>query len=396
MKLSLRHTLRLVGTSLIGAALVGGSIFAFSSATVPATRAGASTTPPWEPDPDSVGGLVFYNSSGQVITGGNLSDSPLAAYVEGTTTIRAGDTKATLYGYLPVSGQSTGEWQGEQLGGSTTYPNSSAPAPLNTATLPVETGASGDESIATLAQDFPNNDTSDDGYANMYQLRLRTSAPDETLTTTYDSADIEINSSAGTWTVVYSQQPQTATTTSLSVSPTSTTYGKSVKLTATVKPTSAAGTVDFYDGSKKIGSSKVSSGTATLSTSSLAGGTQKLKATFVPTDSDAFAGSSSNTKSVKIAAAATTTKLSASKTSIKKGTKETLTATLSPSAATGTVTFYDGSKKLGSAKVSKGKATYSTTKLATGSQVLKAKFAPSSTADYESSTSKTVTVKVTS
>ena len=101
----------------------------------------AGTAPPWEPDASSVGGLAFFNTAGQQITGGNLTDSPIAAYVEGASTVRAGDQKATLYGYLPVAGTAPGTWSGEALGSSTTYPNTSAPAPLNTATLPVEEGA---------------------------------------------------------------------------------------------------------------------------------------------------------------------------------------------------------------------------------------------------------------
>ena len=120
---------------------------------------------------------IFYNAAGQQVTGGNLTDSPVAAYVEGTSTIRSGDSVATLYGYLPVNGQPTSEWSGEQLGLTTTFPNTGAPPPLNTATLPVETGNSGDKNIATLETDYPNNDHSTDGYAGMYQLRLYTNAP---------------------------------------------------------------------------------------------------------------------------------------------------------------------------------------------------------------------------
>ena len=173
----------------------------------------AQGNPPWEPDPGSVGGLIFYNAAGQQVTGGNLTDSPVAAYVEGTSTIRSGDSVATLYGYLPVSGQPTSEWSGEQLGLTTTFPNTGAPPPLNTATLPVETGNSGDKSIATLEHDYPNNDHSTDGYAGMYQLRLYTNAPRKVQSTGYDSADISISGS--TWTEVYSAGPLTITTTSL-------------------------------------------------------------------------------------------------------------------------------------------------------------------------------------
>ena len=179
-------------------ALVSG-LLTLGIAAGPASAAG---TPPWEPDPDSVGSLTFYNAAGQQITGGNLTDSPIAAYVEGSATVRAGDTVANLYGYLPVNGQSTSEWSGEQLGQSTTFPNTSAPAPLNTSTLPVETGHSGDENLSTLEVDFPQNGTG--AYAGMYQLRLYTNAPHKSQTTTYDSADISVNSSTGDVTLTWS------------------------------------------------------------------------------------------------------------------------------------------------------------------------------------------------
>ena len=93
--------------------LVGGSTLASGLlAAFDATPASAVTVPPWEPDPGSVGGLVFYNAAGTQITGGNVTDAPIAAYVEGTSTVRSGDTVATLYGYLPISGEPTSEWSG--------------------------------------------------------------------------------------------------------------------------------------------------------------------------------------------------------------------------------------------------------------------------------------------
>jgi len=165
----------------------------------------AGTPPPWEPDANSGGALVFFNAAGQQITGGKVTDTPIAAYVEGTTTVRAGDTKATLYGYDPVAGTAPGTWGGEALGSSTTYPNSGAPAPLKTATLPVETGSAGDTTVATLKSDFPNTNSVASGYAGLYQLRLKTTAPGKVPNTRYDSADILI--SGTTWSVVYPAAP---------------------------------------------------------------------------------------------------------------------------------------------------------------------------------------------
>ena len=90
---------------------------------------------------------------------------------------------------------------------------------------------------------------------------------------------------------------------------------------------------------------------------------------------------------------ATKVTLKASKASIKKGKTLKLTATETPAVA-GKITFLDGSKKLASVTVKKGKATFSTKKLKAGKYKLTAKFTPTTTADYKVSTSKSVAVKV--
>jgi hypothetical protein len=281
MNPTLRRTLNATATAAVAAMLVGSTALAIGMLVAPASSAAASNTttpPPWEPDPNSVGALIFYNSSGTVITGGSVNASPVAAYVLGTSTIRAGDTKATLFGYLPVKGQVPGEWSGEALGASTTYPNAKAPTPLNTSTLPLETGSSGDETLAQLEVDFPNNDKSGDGYAGMYQLRLRTSGPGEGLTVTYDEADIHISGS--TWSVVYSQAK---TTTTLKASAATITKGKKLTLTATETP-AVKGSVEFFDGATALKTVKVSTkGVADYTSTTLAVGVHSFTATFTPT-----------------------------------------------------------------------------------------------------------------
>jgi hypothetical protein len=379
-------TIRRAAAAVASVVVVGAALLTTAGA------AQASAAPPWEPDGSSVGGLLFYNASGDLITGGSVNDQPLATYVEGTNTIRSGDTKATLFGYLPVDGQVPGEWQGEAIGTATVYPNHSAPGALASSSLPVNTGAAGDESVATLAVDFPNLDTSGDGYAGIYQLRLRTSASGLQPTQTYDSADIQIT--GDTWSVVY-DATSIATATKLTVSPSASAYhATTVSLKATVTPASAVGSVTFLDGTKSLGKVAVKKGVATLSTKALSNATHKLKATFAPTDSAAYVASTSSVHLLDVRAHATKITLKASSTTVKKGKKLTLTATETPKVA-GVVAFYDGSKKLGTAKVKKGKARFATTKLKVGTTKLKATFTPSNTANDKASTSKTVKVKVT-
>ncbi|WP_405592127.1 Ig-like domain-containing protein [Streptomyces sp. NBC_01092] len=89
--------------------------------------------------------------------------------------------------------------------------------------------------------------------------------------------------------------PVTATTTKLAASPVSpVVQGTSVKLTATVSPAAATGTVRFLDGTTQIGSTvTVSGGVATKTTSSLTVGTHALKAQFTPADPAVYGGSTS-------------------------------------------------------------------------------------------------------
>ena len=105
------------------------ALAAVASGTLVAGLAGtaeASTIPPWEVAqapattpavaPNEVGGLTFYNSSGAVITGGNLSDNPIAAYIQGNTPFRRTPTLADLDGYTPTQNgvpvTSPGNWNG--------------------------------------------------------------------------------------------------------------------------------------------------------------------------------------------------------------------------------------------------------------------------------------------
>ncbi|MGW3953461.1 Ig-like domain repeat protein [Streptomyces sp. NPDC004752] len=87
----------------------------------------------------------------------------------------------------------------------------------------------------------------------------------------------------------------TATTTTLTAAPAGPVVeGTSVKLTAAVAPNTAAGTVQFKDGTKALGSpAAVSAGTASLTTTALAAGSHSLTAEFTPSDASAYAPSTS-------------------------------------------------------------------------------------------------------
>ncbi len=279
----MKNLIRSLTGAVVVAAITGASVVGVAGV------AAAATTPPWEPLAASQGGLTFYNAAGQQITGGSLT-APFATYVEGGATLRSGDTKATMFAYTPVSGKDPALWSGAEISSSTVFPNTSAPGALATATAPVVSGATSDLALSDYITEYPNNDTSADGYANLYVLRLKTSGPGLPFVSTYDAADIQVTGS--TWQVVYPTPPLTSTQTTLTTSPsTAQTVGTSVTLTATVSP-AESGTVQFEVGSTNLGAPQtVVNGQATYITTALPVGDDSLSAVFTPTPFLAVAGS---------------------------------------------------------------------------------------------------------
>jgi hypothetical protein len=151
-----------------------------------------------------------------------------------------------------------------------------------------------------------------------------------------------------------------------------------VTFTATVSPSAATGTVTFYNGSTAMGTGTLSGGVATYTTSSLPVGSNSIKATY-----GGGGGYNASTSLVltQTVQNVTTTTLSSSSNPSTYGNSVTFTATVTPSTATGTVTFYNGSTKLGTGTLSSGKATYSTSTLPAGSDSI--------TADYGGDTDDT-------
>jgi hypothetical protein len=183
----------------------------------------------------------------------------------------------------------------------------------------------------------------------------------------------------------------TATTTSLVVSTTSTTIGSTVRLTATVSPTTASGTIVFYNGSSSLGSASLSSGTAVLTTSFDAAGTYSLTAAY--SGSSSYKASTSSAASLSVSAlTSTTTRLLTSATTAGYGAAITLTATLNHADATGTVTFYDNSTALDSTALASGSATVTVSTLSVGAHSITAVYDGSAT--YAPSTSLAAAIKI--
>ena len=185
----------------------------------------------------------------------------------------------------------------------------------------------------------------------------------------------------------------TNTTTTLTSSAASVPSGTAITLTATVSPSAATGTVTFLDGSTTLGTGTLSAGVATFSTTTLGIGTHAITASYSGAGS-AYNGSTSTPLSIAVTTLATTTTLSASTATAAVGTAVTFTAMVSPSAATGTVTFYDGATALGMGTLASGVATFSTTTLALGAHTVTAVYG--SATPYAGSTSAASTITMTS
>ncbi|SUE02360.1 Ig-like domain-containing protein [Prescottella equi] len=146
-----------------------------------------------------------------------------------------------------------------------------------------------------------------------------------------------------------------ATTTTLAPVSAPVTAGQSVTLAATVTGGAQGDAVDFYDGTTKVGTGTLSaSGVATLAWTPTTAGTHPLQAKYLSTTKANPSDSAPQSVSVVVPTSMT---VSAPSTALT-GTAVTLSATVTPSNAVGTVQFKDNGTNVGSpVPVSNGAAT---------------------------------------
>ncbi len=160
--------------------------------------------------------------------------------------------------------------------------------------------------------------------------------------------------------------------TTLSASPNPANLGQTVTLSATVTPSTASGSVQFFDGGTSLGQSNLVNGSASFSTSTLTAGTHSLTAKYL--GDTVNPQSTSNTVSEVINSPASSTTLSASPNPANLGQAVTLSATVTPSTATGSVQFFDGGTLLGQSNLAGGAASLSVSTLTAGTHTLTAKY----------------------
>jgi hypothetical protein len=376
-----------------------------------------AATPSYEPDSQSVGSITFYDANGNVVTGGSIN-APLAAYAVGSSTVRSGDVKAAFLWAQPNPNAITANWNTDQATGFTAYPvaTATAPAVVKNASGPVVTGASTDETPAQFQSAFPNTDPSVSGggcaysagnlagctntaYQNLYQVRLVTANSSGAFqTNVYDAADILVNQTAGTWSLVYGTTP---TTTTLAASPSPAQTGQTVTLTATETP-ATGGTVQFVDGTSNIGTPVAvnASGVATTTVSYSAVGSHNLSAIFTPTQATkpypagsnpfAFSGSTGTTSLNVTAPVPTTSTALNVQQDGTAGDAATLTATVTPATAPGSVAFTDNGTAIAGTVTQNPQGTYTlslASGFAAGNHSVVAKFTPTDPTQFQASSS---------
>ena len=131
------------------------------------------------------------------------------------------------------------------------------------------------------------------------------------------------------------------------------------------------GFVTFYDGSNSLGSCSLSSnGSASFSIGNLTIGSHNIS--FIYSGDDNDSGSTSAVVTQTVNPVNTVTSISSTTSTSVFGQSVTFTAGVTPNTATGTFTFKDGTKTLGTAALSGGSAAFSINSLAVGSHSITA------------------------
>jgi Bacterial Ig-like domain (group 3)/Galactose oxidase, central domain len=181
---------------------------------------------------------------------------------------------------------------------------------------------------------------------------------------------------------------QQTTTTALTVSTATATYGQNISLRAAVTGAgSMAGAVLFRDGSTSLGSVNLTNKQATLRIATLNAGPHSITANY--TGDPTHSGSTSSSVPVTITQATPTITIRSSQNPSAPGQPVTFVARVAgpgPVAPSGTVSFSDGANAFGTPQpISSGSANISTSSLSAGSHAISAAY--SGNANYTSAAS---------
>lgn len=196
---------------------------------------------------------------------------------------------------------------------------------------------------------------------------------------------------SGATSAAVSQVITTATATTVAANPAAPSYGQSVQLIASVTPAAASGSIQFFDGSTALGTAPLSSGAASFTVAAFTVGAHSITAAYSG-DGGAYLASTSAALALTVNKAATTVAIASSLNPASFGQAVTFSASVSPSSASGTVQFLDGSASLGTAVLSGGAASVTVSALAVGSHSITAVYSGDS--NNSGSTSATLTESI--
>ncbi|MFM2106619.1 MAG: hypothetical protein RL338_1651, partial [Chloroflexota bacterium] len=179
-------------------------------------------------------------------------------------------------------------------------------------------------------------------------------------------------SAVNTGGAVFLRQRSAVTVTSISTPFASSTYGSPVTLTASVSPGVAEGTVTFLDGATEIGSCTIVAGACSADITGLAAGAHSLVARY--DGSTAYLSSSSEAIAHTVDPRATTTSASSSSPTSTYGQLITLSASVAPADATGTIDFTENGVSLGTCVLTSGACSIQRSTLSAGSHSILAEY----------------------
>jgi sugar lactone lactonase YvrE len=341
-----------------------------------------ATVSPVAPGAGTPTGTVTFLDNGNPIGSGTLSGSGVATFA--TSLSVANHTITTNYvgdgNFNGSTGSLTGNPQVVNKANTTTTVTSTANPSVYgqvvtfTATIsPAAPGAGTPTGTVTFYDDgspIGSGVLSGSGVATFTTSALSVSS--HTITTYY-GGDGNFNGSTGSLTGNPQVVNKATSVTTVNSAPNPSVYGQSVTFTATVSAQdpgagTRTGTVIFADNRTPIGSGILSGGVATFTTSALTVANHNIEASYGGDGN--FVGSVSSTLPHTVISASTTTTVTASPNPSVYGQPVTVTATISPIAPgagtpTGTVTSV-----YGSATLSGGVATFTTSALTGGSDTI--------------------------
>jgi len=154
-------------------------------------------------------------------------------------------------------------------------------------------------------------------------------------------------------------------------------FAETVTFTASVSGAAGdpTGAVFFDDGTVVIGTGTLTAGVATFQTAALATGTHSITGVY-PGDSTYNASNSSGSPVLQVVGdmPSSNTTITTSANPVAPGVNLVITATITGSTPTGTVTFYANGNSIGTGSVSASKASLNTSSLAAGNNTLVAAY----------------------